>query len=669
MKKICNNKLTILGRNIYQEVVLVDTFSDGVIIGTTSASKIRFDKKDFFADFQIDVFRQDNHSGWNIGCGDNIYIQSSNATKLYFKELEIGEDIVFCYDSSDAELLRILFSFDFESIKSNYQKKIDIYECDNLCIGGPDFCKIQLKSDLIGEDFITFTKQRNGYIANINNAKYGVNLNGVQCRDYTFSINDYDFLMFDGYKMYYYQGYLYVDSKDKTISTHLPCTYLNKCNNVFEYPKYVKNARIQTVIGNEDINILPPDKKPEENEENILLTIMPSVVMLIAMLFLRSKMSGNKMFVIYMGVTMGIGIITSILTHRRQIKKGKAQILKREEVYTRYLMEKEQYIKNERKIEWEQLENVYIDQKEEMRQVREFDYRLFEKSMDDDDFLTLRVGKGDVEARRKIVISNQEHIETDDPLVEYPNKLLHAYSSIKNVPVLIDLKELSVLGILGKREYLFEILKNLTLDIVVRHFYDDVKMYYIFDERDQNKFMPLRWLKNLSSFDSSLKNMIYNDESRKILLENMYKELSWRETLDTKIVSRMPYYVVFVYNSKGLSSHPVSKYLDTAKDLRFIFVYFEEERELIPRQTDKLIQLFNSTEGVIIDTKDSNNSQKFEYTTIKDEELSYVTRRLGCVFVENVSLENSLEKNVSLFKLLGIISVSDLDIERRWTES
>ena len=120
-EKMYNYKITIFGTNVYQEILLRDAFQSGVVIGTTSAAKIRFNREDFFSDFQIDVFLQETNQcdengqkkyWWNVSCSGNIYIQSGNVSKLYLKELQIGEEIVFCYDSSDSEILHIQFSID-----------------------------------------------------------------------------------------------------------------------------------------------------------------------------------------------------------------------------------------------------------------------------------------------------------------------------------------------------------------------------------------------------------------------------------------------------------------------------------------------------------------------------------------------------------------------------
>lgn len=677
-EKMYNYKITIFGTNVYQEILLRDAFQSGVVIGTTSAAKIRFNREDFFSDFQIDVFLQETNQcdengqkkyWWNVSCSGNIYIQSGNVSKLYLKELQIGEEIVFCYDSSDSEILHIQFSIDFDEIKSDYKKKVNLTPYDNLCIGGTDFCKIQLLSSMVGNGFITLTKQKKGYVVNENKSNFGLYLNGVRCRDTVFVLNDFDFMTFDGYKFYYKQGWLYMDSKDDSILTQMQYELEDVNNNVFSYPQYVKNARVHTILEDSSIEILPPDKKPEEQEQNWLLTLLPSIITLLLMIAIRSKMSGNKLFLLYMAVTMGMGIVTSVFTHKLQIKKNKKEKIKRVQVYTKYIKEKEKYIQEQREKEKSELEKIYIDEREALKEVRDFDYKLFEKGKNDADFLELRVGKGTVKARKAISIKTRECIETDDPLMEYPDKLLQAYSMIEDAPVTFDLKKVNVLGVLGKKENIFGLLKNITLDIVVRHFYEDVKLYYIFNEKEQEKFNGFRWLQNLHLTDSSLRNMIYDDRSRKIMLEILYKELSFRENLNESELSNLAYHVVFVFDSTGLASHPISKYLDKAMKLRFAFIYFEEDRELIPKQTDLLIQISSCKDGEIINTADSNERQLFNFNAITDFELSYVAERLGCVFVESVSLENSLVKNISLFKLLDIISVSDLDIEMRWRTS
>lgn len=52
--------------------------------------------------------------------------------------------------------------------------------------------------------------------------------------------------------------------------------------------------------------------KPAEVERNFFMSVVPTLVSFIAMMLMRNSMGGNKMFVVYCGLTMGIGVVTSI---------------------------------------------------------------------------------------------------------------------------------------------------------------------------------------------------------------------------------------------------------------------------------------------------------------------------------------------------------------------
>ena len=46
-----------------------------------------------------------------------------------------------------------------------------------------------------------------------------------------------------------------------------------------------------------------------------------------------------------------------------------------------------------------------------------------------------------------------------------------------------------------------------------------------------------------------------------------------------------------------------------------------------------------------------------------------VALRLGAIYVDEVSLEGQLTKNITMYELLGIMSVEDLELKQRWSES
>ena len=213
-----NYKLIIFGNGIYQEIALADKFEHGVVIGTTGESRVRFDREDFFCDFEISI---SSSNGWNISCNHDVYFDSDSIIKVYSRKLNSRDEIVVRYASSDAEFLRISFVPDFDGVTSDYAGRVPLGEVSNFCIGGPDFCRIQLKGERVGDDYLTLTRNTDSFTVNINKTTYGVFLNGMEVRDPVFTLGNFDFLVFDGYKFYFRDMVLYMDSSDPTIVSKL----------------------------------------------------------------------------------------------------------------------------------------------------------------------------------------------------------------------------------------------------------------------------------------------------------------------------------------------------------------------------------------------------------------------------------------------------------------
>lgn len=672
-----NYKLIIFGNGIYQEVVLADKFENGVVIGTTGDSRVRFDREDFFCDFEISI---NNSNGWNVSCNHDIYIDSDRIIKVYSRKLESRDEIVFRYASSDAEFLRISFLPDFDSATSDYSGRVALGEVSNFCIGGPDFCRIQLKGERVGDDYLTLTRSTDSFTVNINKTTYGVFLNGMEVRDELFTLNNFDFLVFDGYKFYFKDMVLYMDSADPTIVSRLTKRVEADSETALRYPKFVKNVRLRNRIDDTPIKVLPPEAKKDAGKENLFLTLIPSIFMLALIIVLRSQMGSNAMMAIYMGAMMGMGILTSVITHFAQKKKLKKDEQERVENYTAYIKNKEKEIQAARDKELADRKNIYVAPRQELEEVRKFDFRLFEKGMGDSDFLELRVGTGSVKAARTLNIPEAECIKSDDPLEDYPRKLQDAYCMIEDAPVTLDLKKNGVVGIVGQKAAEFDMLKVLTLELAARHFFKDVKLFYIFREEEQAQFSSLRWLQNIYLDEqSSIRNLIYDKEGKKGFLEILFKELSERESYSDAAIYEKPYIVVFVYDSEGFMNHPVSNFLAKAEVLRAAFLFFSEDRELIPAETKKLMILERESDGrpeepqqgrgAMIDAKDLNNRLEFSYESVTDSALEAVSRRLGCVYIDSVNLEGTLTRNISLYRLLDIISVRDLNLAERWKAS
>ena len=256
-------------------------------------------------------------------------------------------------------------------------------------------------------------------------------------------------------------------------------------------------------------------------------------------------------------------------------------------------------------------------------------------------------------------------MELEDDLQLIPEQIYNEYKSVSKAPIVCDLKSVNAIGIVGEESCRFNIMKNIVVDLCARHYQNDLSLVFVAMEENKDKVYWLRMLPHVYNDVLGMRNIICNDESKNLFFDFLYKELTIREqnkNYDKNIV-------VFFYDEYGFKSHPISKFVEKAKDLGVTFVFFGENKADIPQGCGYIVQAdFNGT-GVLISSEDKNKSSIFEYPYIPDENMQKIVELLAPVYTEEISLEGTLTKNITLFELLNIIAVDDLDLESRWNRS
>lgn len=93
-----------------------------------------------------------------------------------------------------------------------------------------------------------------------------------------------------------------------------------------------------------------------------------------------------------------------------------------------------------------------------------------------------------------------------------------------------------------------------------------------------------------------------------------------------------------------------------------VFVFFETSAEKLPLHCNQIITLTSGHEGNICLSENGNKVQEFEYQAISDMQAGAVVQMLAPVYCEEIGLENSLRKNITLFELLHIFAAEDLNL-------
>ena len=661
-----NYKLTIFGNNVYKEVELLGDMTQEMLIGTTSACQVRFNREHFFEDFEIRLERKQDT--FRLGCQQNIYFATQRMLKEYLVELKHGDTIHINYDSTDSELFSLELMFDYDGEMKSFDYYMDISAYSQVYIGGAGQCHIILTDSVIGNDYISLTRYGDVYNLDARYSRYGVYVNGFKCGELSIDICNGDFFALVGHQFYIDKGRIYVQNP-QYIQTNLNMNNIKNSVNALDYPKFVRNARQKYATPQEEIEVLQPKNLQEEPKKNLMMTLIPALASLMLMILLRGIMGNGGMFVIYSIAMMTMGIGTSVWTYFNDGKEYRIKKEEREVKYQEYIAAQESKIQVLREKERSVLKQKYLSIDEDVSLAERFDSRLFERSKKDDDFLEVYLGQGIKKAECAVKYKKQEYKDTEDELSDYPMYLHDKYEYLEGVPICVNLREQCVIGVVGNRRKLYQIIKNMIIDLSARQFYMEVKFYFILSEKDKKQFEWMRWLRHAYNDRIDSRTFMYDEESEKIVLEFLYGELSRREGLSKEDKNLLEHYIVFVYRSATLLLHPVARYIGK-KDLGFTFVFFEEHREFLHNECQQIIYLDDhSNQGCIVSCEDKEQQNGFVYEHISTEQAAAFALRLSCVYIDDVSLEGNLTKNISLYELLNIMNEYDINLRKNWATS
>lgn len=653
--------IKITGQNIYNEAQLA-TSMPSYSVGTKIESDLRFRKDLFFEEFELYFRNQDGQ--WNITCSDNVFLDFGDIRKLATKQLSHGDTFSVKYQESGNEIFRIEFSFDFDNEDKDYTRVVDISNSSKIVIGADSDSNINLRGEYLNNGcFELIKRSEQEYGIKIRKAGYGIYHNGAIADDTTI-IHDGDFVSIANYSFYLRGDCLYT-SKNVAIRD----LNYNDLDTQINYPKFNRNTRLKSTINEEKIEILDPPKQPQKPAGNILMQLLPALAMIALTIVVRGFMgnNSNSSFIIFSVCSMTLGIVTSIVSMISDRKKYKKETAERIEKYNAYINQKRNQISQYRADELSRLNTLYIAPQEELEKISSFSGDIFDKVTDDDDFLHVRLGLGTVEARRKISFKKQEKFESEDELASLPEQVSNDFRCIDNAPITLDLMTNNVVGVVGQSNECYLFVKSVLLDIIARHYYKDVQVFFLISDADVEKYSNwLKWLPHIVDEQTNTRNIVYSADSKSSVFERLYVEFGKRLASEE---AHQPHYVVFVLNDWGIKTHPVAQYIPSAHNCNASYFFFENEKENLPLWCSKIITLDSHCSGAMVSSSDRDHVERFTYTQIDDVQLIAAAKKISPVYCEEISLENALTKNITLFEMLNILSVDDINLKSNWAQA
>ena len=439
-------------------------------------------------------------------------------------------------------------------------------------------------------------------------------------------------------------------------------------------------------IEREPIEIESPPANNKAKKQPLIMTIGPSFTMAIPMMLsclLMASSGGRRGVMMYSGVIMAIssasmGIIWALYSLHMQKKNERERELHRFEAYGRYLQQKSDEVRSKYENNIASMRTMYESASESAKYPDNIS-KLWNRNSRHGDFLSPRLGIGNLPFQVPIVCDKKKFTLEEDSLLEKPRLIQENFKTLYDVPICWNLLDKPLIGIVGGSHNAggIEILKCIAAQIAANNCYTDVKMVFIYDgskAENMNRFDFAKWLPHVWSEDKRMRYVAADKNEASDIFYALARTFRFRdENADSNRGSTLykPHFVMFLVNPEFIEGELVAKYvLDMHKDYGLTTFILSDEVQNLPNECEFIIENDDRFRGIYnLASSDSDNHIEVKFDSISDDEIDTFARKLSNYYVKEIETGGDIPSAITFMEMYDANRLSDLNVLDRWTKN
>lgn len=518
-------------------------------------------------------------------------------------------------------------------------------------------------------------------------------LNGTYVNDYPVSkvlLNPGDVVYIMGMKIIIGDDFFAVNDPDEEVRVNTEKVGIfekldfikNEEGYELEEPEYFyRSPRFRRGIETAKIKVDNPPSNQVGEEMPMMLVLGPSITMGMAsvtmtVFSINNAITSGKISSaipsIAMSVSMMLGtMLWPILTKRYDKKKRHKKEEKRQEKYSEYLKTKEEEIEKAIRHQEEILNENSVTITECKERIHAVGRKLWEGTINQKDFLELRLGLGTKKLDAEIHFSERHFTLDEDNLNEEMLELCERPKILKNIPITISLLEKYIAGVIGSENEVNNFIKGLILQLTALYSKEDVKLVFLYDESQNDVYEFVKWLPHVWDNDMTYRFIATNDEEIKDVSVYFERTINNRlEMNENECKGITPYYVVFVLDKNiGVSTEFVKKLLSQNQNLNISMIFGCRELKELPKECSVVIELSGS-DGKLYDKNNiSDTVCVFRPDISISEDITDICKELANIPLDLSSGGANLPDVISFLSMYDVGKVEHLNVLERWKDS
>lgn len=571
-------------------------------------------------------------------------------------------------------------------------------------IGSSENQNIILNGEYINPEHAFLIKNGNKYLIKVKDINSNIYFNDESMIEKVLENGDIVFLY--GYKIIPLNNYIIIKSSNQNIkinNSNIVSRELPKYNSTPETTEeddnatiyndndyYSRSPRFVTSIIEENIKIDNPPGKVEADETPVLYTVGPMLTMsmssivsaVVSIMNLKSNDGGlvSSLPAILVSVAMlASTLVWPTLMKKYNKKKAKKQEEERQKKYIEYLTGKNNQIETLRINQFQILNENFKEPKELETIIINKKRNLWERLIESEDFLRVRVGVGTIPLRANVGYSDEEFTMVEDNLKEELKKIADTSKGIPNAPVVIDLISRNKLVLIGEKNYQESMIESLVLQLATYQSYSDLKLVFMINDDvgelwSSFKTLPHTWsnTRDIRFFANN-----YDDMSKvSFYLEQIYTSRKYNENDGERVESNTtyrdvsPYYLIIVDNiKKNKNVEIINKILKEERNLGFGLIILNDGIANLPNECKDFLTAAGDKSAIIKNDLNKNNQQVFVMDSTDGIDLPYLCERISNIPIKLPLMLDEIKSSIGFLEMYKVGKIEQLNILDRWTNN
>ena len=442
---------------------------------------------------------------------------------------------------------------------------------------------------------------------------------------------------------------------------------------------FYRSPRFIEDVIKEDVLIEDPPAKIKMDENPLIMTIGPMFTMALTSLMtafttVSNVINGDTTWkkampsLIIAGAMFCSMLIWPLLTRMLERSRRKKKEKERIEKYTAYLDNKESEIQSIIQKQTQTLKDKYIPLNDCQNIIMRKRSNMWERSLSQKDFLTLRLGIGNMPILADIKYSRERFSLEEDELKKKVTKIVSENNMLHDVPITVSLIEKEITSIIGNSYLTHEFFKGLLLQMITFHSYEFLKIVVLTNKENSYQFEYLRNMPYI--FDDSKQIRFFAtdlDETKELslYLEKIYQERKSAGKAD--FANHPPYYLIVTDNYHMYRDVEIIKdVLAQSINPGFSLVIFSEKLQNLPSECKNFINVNKDVSGIFESEISVGNQKEFRTEFCDDVNINMCINRISNIPIEFDDEEKQLPATVTFLEMYNVGKVEQLNVYNRW---